>query len=131
MDYASLQRSLGPTFVDIDEVKDKIFAMARSQRHRMWVAKLVPVQTWPLPSTKPEWIVGSVEPADLRLRRKPEAEQQGVARIGNVLVAFPIKFGIWSGIGGVDSGGLMLRLARVEGGCGVQNDHNCDYNLRY
>jgi hypothetical protein len=126
-----MQRSMRRTS---DEVKDRIFAMARSQRHRTWVAKLAPVQTRALPSATPEWTVESAETAEVRVRRKPEAEQrlgQGVARIGNVRVSFPIRFGIGSGLGGVDSGGLMLRLARVEGGCGVQNDHNCDYTLRY
>ncbi|KAG0579209.1 hypothetical protein KC19_4G081900 [Ceratodon purpureus] len=121
-----------PTSVDVDEIKDRIFAMGRGQRHRKWVGKLAPAQTWPLPSTQPEWTVEDAEPAELRVWRKPEAEQrrgQGVAKIGNVRVSFPIKFGIGSGVGGVDSGGLMLRLARVEGGCGVQNDHDFDHTL--
>jgi len=97
------------------------------------MAKLSPVKVRPSPSSiKPEWTVQNVEAVNSK--RKPEAGQrrrgQGVARIGNMRVSFPVKFGIGLGMGGVDSGGLVLRLARVEGGCGVQNDHDCDTTIR-
>lgn len=96
------------------------------------MAKLSPVKVRPPPSSiKPEWTVQNVEA--MNSKGKPEAGQrrrgQGVVRIGNVRVSFPVKFGIGLGIGGVDSGGLVLRLARVEGGCGVQNDHDCDSTI--
>ena len=88
LDYASLQRSMGPTSVDMDDGKDKIFAMARSQQHRMWVAKLVPVQTWPLPSTKLEWIVGSVEPADFRLEKVRDRAARRRQKLGTSVFHF-------------------------------------------
>ena len=111
--------------------------MARSQRHRNWVAKLAPVQGRPqAASIKPEWttvLQNTTETVDMK--REPEVVQrrrgQGVVRIGNVRVSFPIRFGIGLGMGGVDSGGLVLRLARVEGGCGVPNDHDCGNIVRY
>lgn len=105
--------------------------MAKSQRHRNWVAKLAPVQRRPPPSIQPEWAVQDV---DLRVwKGQPERRGQVGARIGkNVRVSFPVRFGIGLGIGGVDSGGVVLRLARVEGGCGVQNDdHDCGNVVRY
>ena len=113
--------------VDVEEVKGRIVsAMGRSQRRHKstWGAKLAPVQTWPLPSATPEW---TREIAEVRVfRKKPQQTREGVQ------VLFPLSFGIGSGVGGcVDSGGLMLRLARVEGGCGGQNGHELDHNLRY
>ncbi|XP_024370944.1 ABC1 family protein YPL109C, mitochondrial [Physcomitrium patens] len=104
--------------------------MAKSQKRRNWAAKLVQVQSGPVFSTKPGWAAQNTEGADFGVRnRKPEVVKhrgQGGVRIGNVRVSFPVKFGIGFGVGGIDSGGVVLRLARVEGGCGVQNDYVFD-----
>lgn len=101
--------------------------MGKSQRHRNWAAQLAPVQG--TPSLPERTVVQSSEIVELK--RKPQRQGQGVATIGNVRVSFPVRFGIGSGVGGVDSGGLVLRLARVEGGCGITNDHDTDNVVRY
>jgi hypothetical protein len=107
------------------------------QRHRKWVERLTPEhQGWPVVTGRqPDWAAGfTTFNSDIKVwKRKEELErqQQGqrgqrMGKIGRVRVSFPLKFGIGMGVGGVDSGGLMLRLARLEGGCNVQSDMDSD-----
>jgi hypothetical protein len=100
--------------------------MGPTERYRNWVSKLAPLDGWPLQIKQPHWAAGGAAGGHtellefkLWLRRKKNRDEQHQQRYGSMRVSFPIKTGIGLGNGGVDSGGLVLCITRIQVGASI------------
>jgi hypothetical protein len=121
--------------------------MGPTERYRNWVSKLAPLDGWPLQIKQPLWAAGGAAghtellEFKLWLRRKKNRDEQHQQRYGSMRVSFPIKTGIGLGNGGVDSGGLVLCITRIQVGAsiadregedgGEQEDHHQQHGFRF